>query len=233
MGGVRPSQRLRSIDRPTFVKRRGRRPRRNSLHATRAGARPADDDPPAPVDRLHPPRRTWNSSASWPPTRGRRRRGPAGAGRRRHAPRPGSSRRPRPAAAPTSSSCRTTGPISTGTRSPTWGISASGRPATRMGTTRRPRRRRGPARAGWRCRTGSVLVGRRGASAPPQTLDEYRQIGARLKQRGRPVGQALSHTLGDAPAWTYPILWAFGGAEVDASGGRVVLDSRATLESVK
>jgi multiple sugar transport system substrate-binding protein len=72
-----------------------------------------------------------------------------------------------------------------------------------------------------------------GASAPPQTLDEYRQIGARLKKRGRPVGQALSHTFGDAPAWTYPILWAFGGAELDASGGRVVLDSRATLESVK
>ncbi len=72
-----------------------------------------------------------------------------------------------------------------------------------------------------------------GASEPPQTLDEYRQIGARLKRRGRPLGQALSHTFGDAPAWTYPILWAFGGAELDASGGRVVLDSRATLESVK
>ena len=56
-----------------------------------------------------------------------------------------------------------------------------------------------------------------GASEPPQTLDEYRQIGARLKRRGRPVGQALSHTFGDAPAWTYPILWAFGGAETDAS----------------
>ena len=60
-----------------------------------------------------------------------------------------------------------------------------------------------------------------------------RQIGARLKRRGRPVGHSLSYTLGDAPAWACPILWAFGGAEVDASGGRVVLDSRATLESVK
>jgi len=72
-----------------------------------------------------------------------------------------------------------------------------------------------------------------GAAEPPRTLDAYRRLGARLKKAGRPVGQTLGHTFGDAPAWVYPILWAFGGAETDASGRRVVLDSRAALESVK
>jgi multiple sugar transport system substrate-binding protein len=72
-----------------------------------------------------------------------------------------------------------------------------------------------------------------GATAPPATLDAYRRIGGELKRRGRPLGQTLGHTLGDAPAWVYPLLWAFGGAETDASGKMVVLDSPGTLESVK
>src|SRR5207253_11131423 len=66
----------------------------------------------------------------------------------------------------------------------------------------------------------------------PRTLDEYRRLGARLKAQGRPVGQSLGHTLGDAPAWAYPLLWAFGGAETDPSGRTVVLNSKEALESV-
>jgi len=72
-----------------------------------------------------------------------------------------------------------------------------------------------------------------GAQEPPRTLDEYMRVGARLKAKGRPVGQTLGHTLGDAPAWAYPLLWAFAGAETDPSGTRVVLDGRGGLESVK
>jgi multiple sugar transport system substrate-binding protein len=72
-----------------------------------------------------------------------------------------------------------------------------------------------------------------GATRPPRTLDEYRRLGAALKKTGRPVGQTLGHTLGDAPGWTYSLLWAFGGAETDVTGRRVVLQSPETLESVK
>jgi multiple sugar transport system substrate-binding protein len=72
-----------------------------------------------------------------------------------------------------------------------------------------------------------------GAPEPPRTLDEYRRLGARLKRRGRPIGQTLGHTLGDAPAWAYPLLWAFGAAETDPSGKRVVLDSKGARESVE
>ncbi len=72
-----------------------------------------------------------------------------------------------------------------------------------------------------------------GAHQPPRSLDEYLKVGAALKRSGRPVGQTLGHTLGDAPAWAYPLLWAFGGAETDPSGKRVVINSRGALDSVR
>ncbi len=72
-----------------------------------------------------------------------------------------------------------------------------------------------------------------GATHLPKTLDEYRKLGALLKKKGRPIGQTLGHTFGDAPAWTYPLLWTFGGAETDKTGKKVVLNSKETVESVK
>jgi multiple sugar transport system substrate-binding protein len=72
-----------------------------------------------------------------------------------------------------------------------------------------------------------------GQTSWPKTLDEYRQVGMKLKKKGHPIGQTLAHTFGDAPAWSYPLMWNFGGAEVDRSGKKVTLDSKATLESVK
>jgi multiple sugar transport system substrate-binding protein len=71
-----------------------------------------------------------------------------------------------------------------------------------------------------------------GQTAWPKTLEEYRQMGAKLKKKGHPIGQTLGHTFGDAPAWCYPLLWNFGGAETDASG-RTALDSKNAVESVK
>jgi len=66
----------------------------------------------------------------------------------------------------------------------------------------------------------------------PQTWEEYREAGKKLKAKGRPIGQTLSHTFGDAPAFTYPYLWSWGGKEVEADGKTVVLNSPATVESV-
>jgi len=51
-------------------------------------------------------------------------------------------------------------------------------------------------------------------------------------KKGKPVGQTLGHTFGDAPAWSYPLVWGFGGAETDTSGKKVVLNSKATMDSV-
>ena len=86
---------------------------------------------------------------------------------------------------------------------------------------------------------GSLIAYRRswfaevGANQPPATLEEYRKIGAALKKKGKPIGQTLGHTFGDAPTWTYPLVWSFGGAETDPSGKKVVLNSKQTIEAVK
>jgi multiple sugar transport system substrate-binding protein len=67
----------------------------------------------------------------------------------------------------------------------------------------------------------------------PQTWEEYREAGKKLKAKNRPLGQTLGHTFGDAPAFVYPYLWSWGGKEVEADGKTVVLNSPATVESVK
>ena len=72
-----------------------------------------------------------------------------------------------------------------------------------------------------------------GAAEPPKTLDEYRKIGAALKKKGKPFGQTMGHTVNDAPTWSYPLTWTFGGAETDKTGKKVVLNSRNTIEAVK
>ena len=66
----------------------------------------------------------------------------------------------------------------------------------------------------------------------PKTWKEYHEVGKKLKAMKRPIGQTLGNTFGDAPTFTYPFLWSFGGQEMDAKG-KVALDSKETLESVR
>src|SRR5689334_14405579 len=67
----------------------------------------------------------------------------------------------------------------------------------------------------------------------PETWEQLHEAGKKLKAKGRPIGQTLGHTFGDAPAFTYPYLWSWGGKEVEADGKTVVLDSKETVESVE
>jgi multiple sugar transport system substrate-binding protein len=67
----------------------------------------------------------------------------------------------------------------------------------------------------------------------PETWEEWRQAGKKLKAKGHPIGQTLAHAFGDANAFWYPYLWSWGGKEVEADGKTVVLNSPATIESVK
>jgi len=64
-----------------------------------------------------------------------------------------------------------------------------------------------------------------GSKEFPKTWDEYREVGKKLKAKGKPVGQALGHSFGDPPTFAYPFLWDFGGAEVDKSGKKVAINS--------
>src|SRR5262249_45492556 len=38
----------------------------------------------------------------------------------------------------------------------------------------------------------------------PETWEEYHQAGKNLKAKGRPIGQAVSHSFGDPPTFVYP-----------------------------
>jgi multiple sugar transport system substrate-binding protein len=67
----------------------------------------------------------------------------------------------------------------------------------------------------------------------PQTWEEYRQAGKKLKAAGRPFGQSLGHTWGDPPSFWYPYLWSWGSKEVEYDGKTVVLNNKATVVSVK
>jgi len=67
----------------------------------------------------------------------------------------------------------------------------------------------------------------------PETWEEYREVGKKLKAKGRPLGQTLGHTFGDAPTFSYAYLWSWGGKEVEADGKTVVLNTKPTVDSVK
>src|ERR1700751_3077617 len=67
----------------------------------------------------------------------------------------------------------------------------------------------------------------------PETWQEWREAGKKLKAKGHPLGQTLAHAFGDANAFWYPYLWSWGGKEVEADGKTVVLNSPGTIESVK
>ena len=65
----------------------------------------------------------------------------------------------------------------------------------------------------------------------PNTWDEYLEVGRVLKNNNMPVGQTLGHTFGDAPTFAYPLLWSFGGQEVDESG-KVIINSEGTHKAL-
>ncbi len=71
-----------------------------------------------------------------------------------------------------------------------------------------------------------------GATTFPKTYEDLRQVGAKLKKKGRPLGQTLGHTFGDAPGWAYPLMWNFGGMETDKSG-KTAIDSKGSVDAVK
>ena len=61
----------------------------------------------------------------------------------------------------------------------------------------------------------------------PKTWDAWREAGKKLKAKGKPVGQALGHSFGDPPTFSYPLLWSFGGAETDPAARKSSSTPRA------
>ena len=71
-----------------------------------------------------------------------------------------------------------------------------------------------------------------GVSKFPDTWEELLEVGRKLKQKGHPFGFELGHGFGDNHGWLYPLLWSYGGREVDKDGKSVLLDSAETARAV-
>ena len=66
----------------------------------------------------------------------------------------------------------------------------------------------------------------------PDTWDNLRIGGAKLKAKGHPVGISLGHSNDPSTTWR-GLLWSYGGAIQDEAGKKIVLNSKATIEATK
>jgi len=67
----------------------------------------------------------------------------------------------------------------------------------------------------------------------PNTWDELLEAGTKLKKAGHPFGFELGHGFGDNHGWLYPLLWSYGGREVEPDGKTVAIDSDETARAVE
>jgi multiple sugar transport system substrate-binding protein len=66
----------------------------------------------------------------------------------------------------------------------------------------------------------------------PDTWDDVRVGGAKLKAKGNPIGISLGHSNDPNTTWR-GLLWSYGGSVQDEAGKRVILNSKETVEAVK
>ena len=66
----------------------------------------------------------------------------------------------------------------------------------------------------------------------PETWEELYEVGKKLKAEDHPFGFELGHGFGDNHGWIYPLLWSYGGHEVEEDGKTVIIDSDETARAV-
>jgi multiple sugar transport system substrate-binding protein len=66
----------------------------------------------------------------------------------------------------------------------------------------------------------------------PETWEELYEVGKKLKAKDHPFGFELGHGFGDNHGWIYPLLWSYGGHEVEEDGKTVIIDSDETARAV-
>ena len=71
-----------------------------------------------------------------------------------------------------------------------------------------------------------------GVTKFPETWEELYEVGKKLKAKDHPFGFELGHGFGDNHCWLYPLLWSYGGHEVESDGKTVVIDSDETAKAV-
>src|SRR5579864_1298903 len=66
----------------------------------------------------------------------------------------------------------------------------------------------------------------------PDTWDNLRIGGAKLKAKGHPVGISLGHSNDPSTTWR-GLLWSYGASEQDEAGKTITLNSKQTIEATK
>ncbi|HKS86674.1 MAG TPA: extracellular solute-binding protein [Pseudolabrys sp.] len=66
----------------------------------------------------------------------------------------------------------------------------------------------------------------------PDTWDNLRIGGAKLKAKGHPVGISLGHSNDPSTTWR-GLLWSYGVGDQDEAGKKIVLNTKAAVEAVK
>jgi multiple sugar transport system substrate-binding protein len=70
-----------------------------------------------------------------------------------------------------------------------------------------------------------------GAKAP-ETWDDFHDVVKKMAAIKKPVGQTFAQTFGDAPTFFYPLMWAYGGKEVQDDGKTIAINSKETIAAV-
>ena len=71
-----------------------------------------------------------------------------------------------------------------------------------------------------------------GVTKVPETYDEYADVVKKMATFGKPVGQAFGNSFGDPPSFCYPLLWAYGGKELETDY-KVAINSKETIAAVQ
>jgi ABC-type glycerol-3-phosphate transport system substrate-binding protein len=73
-----------------------------------------------------------------------------------------------------------------------------------------------------------------GITSFPKTWDELIVAGEKVvKATGKPIAQTIGHAYGDSLTMWNPVLWGFGGQEVDKDGHTVVIKSEGTENALR
>jgi len=67
----------------------------------------------------------------------------------------------------------------------------------------------------------------------PTTYEDLFALGKKLKEMGKPFGQAMGHSQGDPPSFAYPFMWAHGGMEVEEDGTTVAINKPEFVEALQ
>ena len=72
-----------------------------------------------------------------------------------------------------------------------------------------------------------------GVAKTPETWDEFHDAVKKMAAINKPIGQTFAQTFGDAPTFFYPLMWSFGGKEVQDDGKTIAINSKETIDAVK